>query len=41
VPAADGVVQRVEPALVLRLDRLAQPLVTAAPEDAAASRCRC
>ena len=33
VPAADGVVQRVEPALVLRLDRLAQPLVTAAPED--------
>ena len=33
VPAADGVAQRVEPALVLRLDRLAQPLVTAAPED--------
>lgn len=33
VPAADRVVQRVEPALVLRQDRLAQLLVTAAPED--------
>ena len=33
VPAADGVVERVEPALVLRQDRLAHLLVTAAPED--------
>lgn len=33
VPVADGVVQRVEPALVLRQDRLAQPLLPTAPED--------